>query len=401
MTYPATLPDEAVRSMPLYGKVTFALGPRASGAAPSVPSLHLFSRGLARIVGNFASGRGGGISTLADERTFMLALRRLADDLLRDAGVTVDWSPGDGEHRALVEALYPDATVVDAVPVGERIHSTRTAYESPLADRLVVVCGCPRSGTTWLEQLLLAHPDTTGIDEAETWLFLSLRSIWENEALRAAGSPAGSASAQRRFCDAIFGAHLGRSEGRDAVFVEKTPANAFHLREIATVYPDAWFVHIVRDGRDVARSIAEFELTSAGIREGGRTWAATVHAVDRAAPALARFREVRYEDLLDDPVRGAAELLTWIGLDVDADVRARLATQAATRVSRYNTTGPVGAGKWRSLGDDDLRAVYEEAGRALVERGYATPDDVRAAIGARRVLDRFRRRGVRRVGTGR
>jgi hypothetical protein len=79
VTYPAALPDEAVRSMPLYGRVTFALGPRVSGEAPSVPSLHLFSDGLARIVGNFVSGRGGGISTLADERTFMLALRRLAE----------------------------------------------------------------------------------------------------------------------------------------------------------------------------------------------------------------------------------------------------------------------------------------------------------------------------------
>lgn len=388
--------------MPLYGRATFALGPRASGEAPSVPSLHLFSRGLARIAGNFVSGRGGGISTLVDERTFMCALRRLADDLLAGTGETVDWSPGDGEHRALVEALYPDATIVDAVPAGGHVDSSHAPYDSPLADRLVVVCGCPRSGTTWLEQLLLAHPRTSGIDEAETWLFLSLRSIWKNAALRAAGSPAGLASAQRRFCDSIFGAHLARSGNRDAVFVEKTPANALHLREIATVYPDAWFVHIIRDGRDVARSIAEFDMTSAGVREGARTWAATVRAVDRDASSLARFREVRYEDLLDDPVRGAAELLTWTGLDIDGDVRSLLATRAATRVSRYNTTGPVGTGKWRSLRGDEVRAVYEEAGQALVERGYASRDEVRAAIGrGRRLLDRFRRRDVRRAGTGR
>jgi hypothetical protein len=100
-------------------------------------------------------------------------------------------------------------------------------------------------------------------------------------------------------------------------------------------------------------------------------------------------------------VHGAAELLTWVGLDADADVRARLAAQAATRVSRYNTTGPVGAGKWRSLANPDVRAVYVEAGGALVERGYASPDDVRAATGGRRLLDRFRRRDVRRAGAGR
>jgi LPS sulfotransferase NodH len=371
--------------MPLYGKVTFALGARAPEDAPDVPSFHLFSNGLARIVGNFAAGRGGGISTLADERTFMVSLRRLADDLFHAAGVTVDWSPGDSPHRDLIEALYPDATIVETVSDDVRVDATPASYESPLADRLVIVCGCPRSGTTWLEQLLLAHPGTAGVDEAETWLFLSLRSLWDNDALRAAVPPAALATAQRRFCDAMFTALLERAGRRDAVFVEKTPANALHLREIAALYPDAWFVHILRDGRDVARSIGEFDLTPAGVREGARAWAATVRAVDRDAGTLPRFREVRYEELLGDPAAGAASLLTWAGLAVDERVRDRLAARADGRVSRYNTTGPVGAGKWRSLSPADLRAVYEEAGESLAALGYATAEDVRATARVGRI----------------
>jgi LPS sulfotransferase NodH len=236
--------------------------------------------------------------------------------------------------------------------------------------RLVVVFGCARSGTTWLQQLLLAHPDVGGPDEAESWIFMDLHAFWSSPELAASIPSDRLAALLRRFCDRLFAAALERHRSGATLFVEKTPGHAQHLDEIASVYPDAWFVHIVRDGRDVARSLAEFEHGVANVRAGAAAWVATLDAVARSAPGLARFREIRYEDLVVDPVGRAAELLSWVGLDVDDEIRQRLSDCAGIRVSRFNTTGPVGPGKWRSLSRRDLAAVESIAGDHLRALGY-------------------------------
>jgi len=79
---------------------------------------------------------------------------------------------------------------------------------------------------------------------------------------------------------------------------------------------------------------------------------------------------VRYEDLLGDPVEATADLLSWVGLDVGDDVRRDIAARAGQRVAQYNTSGPVGAGKWRTLPPDEVARIEAIAGAALTAHGY-------------------------------
>src|SRR5439155_19831121 len=135
--------------------------------------------------------------------------------------------------------------------------------DSPFAGRLLMILGAPRSGTTWLAAMVHAHPLVSGADEAETWIFVGLQDVWANH--RRPG-PHGLAYwmderalalAIRRFCDAVFGARRDREQADGGWFVEKSPEHGRLLPQIRLVYPDAVFVHILRDGRDVASSMAE------------------------------------------------------------------------------------------------------------------------------------------------
>ena len=72
----------------------------------------------------------------------------------------------------------------------------------------------------------------------------------------------------RGLCDAVFEPF---AEGRPYV-AERTPLHVFHLPLIAEVYPDARFVHIIRDGRDAVRSLVAQPWGPATVAEGAEEW---------------------------------------------------------------------------------------------------------------------------------
>src|SRR5439155_26280155 len=65
--------------------------------------------------------------------------------------------------------------------------------------------------------------------------------------------------AMRDLLDGVFLDNLERL-GPDARYiVERTPGHVSHLPLIADVFPDARVIHIVRDGRAVARSLTSMD----------------------------------------------------------------------------------------------------------------------------------------------
>jgi hypothetical protein len=246
---------------------------------------------------------------------------------------------------------------------------------SALTDRLILVVGANRSGTTWLQQLLLGHPRVGGIERTETWIFSALADLWANAGGRAQPgldaymSPVRAAAILRRFCDRAFTRALEDKPGAD-YFVERTPAHAWYVDCMAALYPDAWVIHVIRDGRDVAQSVVEIAFATDSPRVAARQWREAVERIREDKPLFGRYREVRYEELLDDPVEGTSALLRWIGLPVDETATAEIARRAQERVSEWNTTGPVGPGKWQRLPVRAQQEIIEEAGPLLNDLGY-------------------------------
>jgi hypothetical protein len=263
----------------------------------------------------------------------------------------------------------------------------RRTFDRPTFDaEPVFVVGAPRSGTTWLAELLQAHPSTVGIPQGETQMFWALAPLWlsaerrRGPGIRTLVTHDELVTAVRAFCDALFEAARATQGPGATHFIEKTPAHAVHVARMHEVYPDAWFVHIVRDGRDVVRSIARFdleELRPIDIPTAAAEWDRLNRLILAEAPRLDRYRMVRYEELVDAPVDGACGLLEWMGLPCDEGVRTRVGGAAGTPVSQHAGKGPVGPGKWRDdLSDAQLSTIYRIAGPLLVELGYLDANEL-------------------------
>jgi hypothetical protein len=109
----------------------------------------------------------------------------------------------------------------------------------------------------------------------------------------------------------------GRSRGRPFVG-EKTPQHWRHAGRLLADFPGAQILWLIRDGRDVVRSLSESPWWRGGIEAAARLWR---HSSESAAAASAEFpgriQLVRYERLVDAPERALGEVMARLGLELE------------------------------------------------------------------------------------
>lgn len=117
-------------------------------------------------------------------------------------------------------------------------------------DRPIVIVGAPRSGTTMLGRLFMAHRQVCFLDEWRlTWKFGNDR---RSDLLKPEhATPRVIAHIRARFAAEV--SRRGRSR-----LVEKTPSNALRLPFVDRVLPEGRYIHIIRNGYDSVRSIRRF-----------------------------------------------------------------------------------------------------------------------------------------------
>lgn len=249
--------------------------------------------------------------------------------------------------------------------------------DSPLRERMIFSVGARRSGTFWLQRIVTAHPEIVEIP-SETALFShGIAPLFERFTHSARGFPqvgqiyverATLLDAARDFCDRVF---LGFDDPGSRYIAERTPQHLAHLELMAEIYPDARYLHIVRDGRDVARSLVSMPWGPSSIEEAATEWRTSVMAA-RVPGLPERYREVRYEALLAEPEERISDLYEWLGLEVTPSV-----LESALRVSRMQRNEVVSgsrvrAGKWKGgLSPKDVETFNRVAGDVLVELGYS------------------------------
>ena len=117
---------------------------------------------------------------------------------------------------------------------------------------------------------------------------------------------------------------------------------------IAEVYPDARFVHIIRDGRDVARSIVAQPWGPATVKEAAKEWGDSVAAGRAAAPRTGRAPA---RSALRGPARRTARrdrrLYAHIGLDGGIDEALAAAGQKANVTPRQAGESALASGATR------------------------------------------------------
>jgi Sulfotransferase family len=140
----------------------------------------------------------------------------------------------------------------------------------------VFILGCGRSGTTILGKLLAQHPSVTYLHEHRP-LWISAypeTDIWTERAVSRHGKLAFTESdvnpRKTRALRKLFALELQRS--RRPILVEKLPINNFRLPFIRGMFPGCRFIHIWRNGLEVARSIEAMSIQGRWFRPDQYRW---------------------------------------------------------------------------------------------------------------------------------
>ena len=163
---------------------------------------------------------------------------------------------------------------------------------SKIKKRIFIV-GCPRSGTTFLQSLLLTHskinsfPETHFFDRGfgGNYLWLKntpLRGVYLNHILRSwinkikknfdkelPSVPIKLRTANNIYLLIDLLDKITLKKGK-SIWVEKTPSHLFHIDIISSFLPNAIFIHIIRNGEDVVNSLQKVSIISKN--RGLRQW---------------------------------------------------------------------------------------------------------------------------------
>lgn len=98
------------------------------------------------------------------------------------------------------------------------------------------------------------------------------------------------------------------------IWGDKSPSYVRHIADIRAIFPNAKFIHLVRDARDYILSL-ERAFGKNRVRAAQR-WNDSVLQAERDGQALGTdFCTVRYEDLVDHPQVAAEKICTFLEID--------------------------------------------------------------------------------------
>ncbi|MFB4311924.1 sulfotransferase [Actinomadura sp. GTD37] len=272
--------------------------------------------------------------------------------------------------------------------------------------RPIFVLGCARSGTTLLRLMLHSHPRLAIPGETKFVLpaytarceFGDLTESKNRRALAewitgdrstkvkefgldpaelveeiVAGPPTlGSA------IGIVFRAYA-REHGK-ARWGDKRPSYSRHAGALLRMFPDAQFVHLVRDGRDCIASLLEMPWYDGDVHRAVSVWRETIDQGRRLAQRLGpeTYYELQYERLVADPADELARLCGFLGEEFDPAMThpEGLARRTVPSRKRWHgrthdavTTGRIGSWAER-LEPWEISLAEAAFGERLAEYGY-------------------------------
>jgi hypothetical protein len=283
-------------------------------------------------------------------------------------------------------------------------------------DPLLLVSGCPRSGTTLFRNMLAAHPDVAAplgegnfvirifgqmklahrtADVAWAWDRMKVDrhfQAWDLdtellEAVIAAHAPDSYADLVRIIFAAVAAKH------NKPFSADKCTSYSMHWRWLAEQFPTTRFVHVVRDPRETCMSLPLQYFHHGGVAGAAWWWVIHVMGTLKVATALGdRWLEIRYEDLVSDPVNQLDAVCRHAGIMFDdAMLRYTEATAKPAGVLHHAAANAPSEDvrKWRKeFSHDDLVAIERITGPWMTRYGYE-PETKGVTPGAMNMIARF------------
>ena len=279
--------------------------------------------------------------------------------------------------------------------------SMQAHAEDVLRDRkLVFLVGAPRSGTTWLQLLLSRSPSVSTVNETHLFdLFMrSMLQQWNHD--RSTGSLIGLVNlvSEEEFRCLLRGvsgvvlAKIALAKPSATVVLEKTPNHIRCWREILDLWPDAHFIHIIRDPRSVVASVQvaskswASQWASSRISLNCENWISDVSNGRQIRSATRNYQEVTFQELLSNGPQVLMQLFGWLGVRSSPDECSRYAEEcrienlktgkldnAPFPMTNRNQSYRIGStDSWRvELSKWEIALVERLAGPLMSELGFA------------------------------
>jgi hypothetical protein len=191
---------------------------------------------------------------------------------------------------------------------------------------------------------------------------------------------------------ALVSDHMTRAMSKRR-WVEKTPTHIFHIDEIAKTIPDALFVEIKRDVRDVlaSKKTRRMEVWNSEkyVRNRSRknlekafdpfwdalSWQTAVRAGDAARKKYPKhFYSVRYEDLVTNPEAETRKICEFLKMGFEREMldiktqNGAVSDHAGTKTTGIVTTS---VGRWKSvLSPSEIAVIQWRTASQLEKANY-------------------------------
>lgn len=279
----------------------------------------------------------------------------------------------------------------------------------------IFVVGSARSGTTLLYSILLSSGEFA-LYQAETLLLEVCKPKYGNlrvarnyqrfindwvrskQFSRSALDPAEIAHTAPNYHETYiefmryFMERVAEKQGKKR-WAEQTPGHVFYVSLLSESFPDAKFIHMIRDGRDVA--VSKRKLGWSGTRSGdtlkqlvyaAKSWEMSVKTGRKQGAKLGeRYMEILYEDLVNKTDDVLSRVSEFAEIVVD---RKKIEASRQGSLGKSNTAynhqqlgiSSKSLERWRTeLNEEEKNALHYAIGNTLAELGY-TPDPTSAPV---------------------
>lgn len=226
----------------------------------------------------------------------------------------------------------------------------------------IFVAGCGHSGTSLLLNILGAHSNIYAVPYETRFAF----------------KPSETQKAL------IKGFNKATQEAGKKRWVEKTAQHALKVGYLKKMFPDALFVLMIRDGRDVACSI---KARTDSFGHGVKRWVSDNRQAEKHW-STQRVAVIRYERLIED----FEATVSWVTCflseayepamknyreslsKIEVDGQAPITPKEHEKFRAWQVRQPLfdGRGRWKKdMSEEEKRFFKEKAGKMLIEYGYA------------------------------
>lgn len=122
---------------------------------------------------------------------------------------------------------------------------------------------------------------------------------------------------------------------------DNTPFYGFHMRRLQAITGGAKFIHIVRDGRDVALSVIPLKWGPNDIETAAQWWQESLRRIRDEARHLPFYMEIRYEDLILESETSLRKICAFVDEPYDASILEYQDNGARRLAQHVREVGPI------------------------------------------------------------